>query len=657
MSKAWTSAALLAASLVGAASIAAAHGGSYKGPNDTVPPVGTPPAPPTPGGNPSPGTTPPGTPSTPGSKAPTTSPPTPPTANPPGARTTTGPWSRPNGGSSGDVQWEVWWEANDDSFLALKQRLRLMGVATQSSGLFTGRSAGGKEARASRTTADDERRMRAALLAALDSNEGDIVDAALIALARMSTAEQADLILPAITKALGHPTKSVRESAALALGIVGAPEAIATLRELLLDTPRGRSLTGSSGAVQDLTRAFAAASLGMIGSPEVVTDLKRVVVDESLHANADVKSLAVFALGLVKGGHDRIVPFLEELMGDRSLELVVRAQAPIALARLAEQPGGADAVRAALPSAVARFTDDKSDLDLERSLAVALGRIVTMDDLEPIAALQEAAARAKDEQTRHFAMMALADVGARDPEPDLHADGHRRLSEFFRVSLAQPKPRTQRPYAALALAVHGRNQHLDRALQEAARSKLLETYLEESNPSYKAACAVALGLLGATESKHDLSEAFLASHDPPFRGYLAVGMGLMLARDRADDLRALLVTKGAEPRMKLQLARALGLLGDPRAVDVLIEQLASADTISETASTAQALGLIGDRSAVAPLIALLQDARQVPVRRGFAAVALGLLAEKSELPWNAAFTAASNYRARTPAFREIFDIL
>jgi hypothetical protein len=54
---------------------------------------------------------------------------------------------------------------------------------------------------------------------------------------------------------------------------------------------------------------------------------------------------------------------------------------------------------------------------------------------------------------------------------------------------------------------------------------------------------------------------------------------------------------------------------------------------------------------------VLRDAGETPQRRGFAAVGLGLLAEKTDLPWSSRFTIDSNYRAKTAALIEIFDIL
>jgi len=636
-----------------------AHGGVYPGPTDTVPPnLGEPGDTAPPGTNPGP-ITPPGAPgpTSGGTKGPTTGGvPRAPTAGARARAPTTGP-VRPRGGASGFEQWEFWWEANDDAYLDLKERLRRLGVSTGATAAFAGRSSAGCDAKASRTTAVDQERIESALLAALESEEAEVADSAVLALARSARPGRAAALVPAVVRVLGHRQKSAREAAALALGVLGAPEAVPVLRALLLDQPEGRRATGQGAQVEVLVRAFAAASLGMIGLPEDAASLKHVVLDESLRAGADVKSLALLSLGLLRGAERESVPFLMQMMGDRGLDRIVRAQVPIALARIAGRPESGGAARAVLSSLIERFTDDKTDPDLRRSLAIALGRIAEIEDGEALSALADAGARATDAQTRHLALIALAEIGARDPDPERRAPEHRRLFELFRGHLVRPKPVTQRPWGALALAIHARHPRLDRTLAAEGGRKLLEVLADEPNPSYRGACAIALGLLGAQEARDDLRQGLVEARDPALRGYLAVALGLLLDRGRADEMRLLLVQKGIDARFRLQLARALGLIGDPGAVGMLTRNLEQAETTHEVASTAQALGLIGDRSAVEPLIALLGDGEQAPLRRGFAAVALGLVAERTELPWNAIFTVNSNYRARTPALAEIFDIL
>jgi HEAT repeat protein len=107
----------------------------------------------------------------------------------------------------------------------------------------------------------------------------------------------------------------------------------------------------------------------------------------------------------------------------------------------------------------------------------------------------------------------------------------------------------------------------------------------------------------------------------------------------------------------MQVATALGLLGDREAVAVLSETLESAQTLGVSAAVAKALGLIGDESAISPLMQLASDTSKSPITRAFACVALGRLCEKTSLPWNAAIMADNNYLVAVPAIAEVCDIL
>ena len=72
------------------------------------------------------------------------------------------------------------------------------------------------------------------------------------------------------------------------------------------------------------------------------------------------------------------------------------------------------------------------------------------------------------------------------------------------------------------------------------------------------------------------------------------------------------------------------------------------DAAPAQAALASALGFIGDARAVEPLAEML--AREEGITdsaRGFAAVALGLVADKELLPWNAKIAVGIHYRANT----------
>lgn len=656
---------LSAAMLVWLGSDALGHGGQYRGPSDTVPPNLGGGGDTTPPGNPGgPGTPGPGAPTTTGGKAgPATGggPNIPGAAGGGGFRSTTGGASRRRGGAEGFERWEFWWEHNKEPFLNLKNRMGDSAVVSESPGFFTGR--GRKQAALSnnRPTVDDiKNRIVPELRKLLDESNSDVVDSAALAIPRMVRKEDAKDEVELLKATLGHNQKTAREAATLGLGVLGSSDAVETLKELMNDTQAGRTLTKQGGEVEDLVRAFAAASLGLIGSPAVIDDLKNVINDQRLNSKRDLKAMAILALGLMPENHEAIVPFLQGLMTDRSMDRFVKAQAPIALGRLQGRLHGSEAspaARAALTQCLELFMDDKTDDDLNRSLAVCLGQLAEIGDRQVIDALLDAIDKRTDDQTRHFAIMALAQIGGRDGEigdPSKNAEEHARLLNFFLGELTKPKKVTHQPFGALGLAIYARTQ--PEKAQDAG-DKILEQFNRTNNPSYKGAMAVALGLLNHKQAQEAVWTEFEDSRDQPLRGYLAVSLGLMRATGKAEAIRSLILTKGLEPSFRLQLARGLGLMGDTEAVKTLVDYLKTAETTAESSTSAQALGLIGDRSAVDPLLEIIRNTSNVDLQRAFSAVALGIIGEKEDLPWNYVFSVNSNYRAKVPALSEILDIL
>jgi len=80
---------------------------------------------------------------------------------------------------------------------------------------------------------------------------------------------------------------------------------------------------------------------------------------------------------------------------------------------------------------------------------------------------------------------------------------------------------------------------------------------------------------------------------------------------------------GRKPRDRAKAATALGKLGDPRAVEPLLEALSDDGSGFVRENTAEALGRLGDPRAVHPLVAALGDGNSA-VRRGAADALLRL---------------------------------
>lgn len=130
--------------------------------------------------------------------------------------------------------------------------------------------------------------------------------------------------------------------------------------------------------------------------------------------------------------------------------------------------------------------------------------------------------------------------------------------------------------------------------------------------------ALALGHLGDRQSFEPLLHA-LATDDLTVRWYVIDALG-MLADPRAVGP---LIAALAHPDIDMRKAawRALAAIGAP-AVEPLLAALASGDAYSWAT---RALGAIGDPRAISPLIAVLTDRSRADTTRYWAAAALGQL--------------------------------
>ena len=106
------------------------------------------------------------------------------------------------------------------------------------------------------------------------------------------------------------------------------------------------------------------------------------------------------------------------------------------------------------------------------------------------------------------------------------------------------------------------------------------------------------------------------------------------------------------PQLLQQASIALGLLGDQNVVQDLIDTLANSKSLATQAALSAALGFIGDKRSIDPLVEMLGNKNLTDRARGFAAVALGIVADKEELPWNSKIAQNLNYIASTQTLND-----
>jgi HEAT repeat protein len=656
-------------------SIAFGHGGTYRGPGDTVPAGGgggggsgghpTGPS----GGNPSGPTT--GNPSggNPGG--------TPGQTGGPGARGAGGV----TGGASGKdlTSWEFWWNFNKEQFLGLRQALYR--------NVETGNLFGDEPGRANMLV-PSELEIREKIVPALQhalatERQNDIVTGSLVALAKIGDARAEDgrsAFEDLFKTWLPDSTQEITETAAVALGILASDSSVHALTELARDSDAGRKIVGKS-EVPIRTRAFAAYGLGLVGARSASNQVRQEIVDalcgllEGARApTRDVQVAALISIGLTpvdwsasaelaarrsaSASRRAEIEYVQGYFTDEANEPVVRAHAPGALAHLLthekDLPAEGSALReSVLRSLAERLGEHSSERELVRqSCILAIGELADLgDDGVDSAARAEVRRMAEHGllQERAFALIALGQVCGRPGHAESAAQTLNQLRGVLVEKLSGGST-ALRPWAALGLGIS------ERAIEDLGSSSFvpstevrsaLRTALRGAGLDIVGAYAVALGIARDSQAQDLLHQRLKDVSDGAQRGYVALALGMIGANGERATIQKIVRESKYAPELLQQAAIALGLLGDKSLVPELVEMLNQANSTASRAAVASALGFIGDARSIDPLVRMLQDTKLTASARGFAAVALGIVADKEPLPWNAKVSIDINYLAQT----------
>ena len=622
-------------------------------PGGSTTPPGDSGAPTTPGAQPAPPR--PGTPVTPPASAPTTGPippSTPPVAPPSAAAGRTGgvPGAARRATAPSD-RWETWWSQTRELYLSR----HASESSTRVQGLASGR--GTVPAESSLLSTEVRKSLLPLLALALRDSSVEVADSAAIALGRSLPRADSAPLLPHLLKNLAHPESSPQEAAVLGLGLIGGPDAVAALREIALDSAEGRRRCGATGPIDDLLRGLATLSLGLAGTQDALSPI--VTLATSATVSRELVATAIVAMGLQREAAPAAIVTLSRLLDERGLERSVRAQVPIAMARL---PMAAS--RGMLPKLLAHLSDKQTPDEVARSIALSLGQLASLEEEETARVLMETARRHSDASTREFALIALGRIGERAEQATVPAprlEPQRQLvHQFLLGQLVNPERKSQQPWAALALGLFGRGEaELPPARDRTAHSgrKLLETFESTRDPSLQGALALALGLLRYREAGAPLLAHLTDDRHPELRGQLAVALGLVGARDAAEPMRALLTDPALPPLARIDVARGLALLDDTQFERQLIDLLATAPDSYSASAYVRALGLVGGSESAPALRAMVEDRSLPELQRGFAVVAIGLLAEKTPLPWNVPYLVDANFTLPLRPLDAILDLL
>jgi HEAT repeat protein len=675
--------ALLAAGSLALQDVSVGHGGTYRGPGDTVPPGGG-------GGGGGGGTATPGPsgpsgpsggPSTPGSSGPAG-----PAAGP-GGTTAVVTGAGATGGTDLTV-WQFWWGFNKDPYLNLKAAIHSGQPQTGSDDYFIGR---GEKTLSRDTLRPNEEKIRGtivpALLQALEKErQNDIVTGCLVALAKIGDAknEQGESAFEkVISKFLSDSVQEIAETAAVALGILANDASVPKLVDLMNDTPKGRADVGST-TVNYRTRAFAAYGLGLIGYQTESNQVRRDIAKDLIEVlqlprqpTRDLKVAATIALGLVKldpgtppsapegqqlvkdadyfaSTRETEVRFLLDFFKNQEEHYLVRAHAPRAMALLVPEDDAelkGEIIEALLEAA---GPHSKEEHEVLQSCMLALGMLGDCStdplDVKIRACLKDGMTRSGDQQVPRFATIALAQVAGRPGKtPDPDQKGFKDIRKELTQSLVRTGGGMSRlkPWIGLSLGVLQNARVKNGGTPDPEVGQVLRAALAECRtPADVGAYCIGAGIARDEEAKDSIVEK-LGMADDEARGYAAVALGLMGARDQIETIQKIVKESKYRPELLKQAAIALGLLGDKQLVDDLVEMLREAKGLATQAAISSALGFIGDNRSVDPLVEMLQNQEITASARGFAAVALGIVADKEPLPWNSKISENINYRANT----------
>jgi HEAT repeat protein len=685
-------AALALGLLVASVEPAEAHGGRVKPkpptPGGEAPPgrPSPPPPPPPPSGAP---TTPTGR--LPGSAPPTTAPGVPgATPTTPGAPSPSSPAGRPSGGggirgkgSSGGpsgTAWQAWWELNRWRYFPERgaHLLRTGAVVTPAgdpdAGIDPREIAQRRRALVARQhivpfllrTLDPARRIR-----------DEVRAAALIALAKVTDdVEAIDLIMHHAAERTA--SKLVRESAALAIGLLRRTDPAARFDGDVLDLVRERMLAlVDDEDAPDRARAFAALALGLLGDQPHGSAFSKDgrVITRALwlrlardHRSREIPVALLTAIGMqpaagtseeIKNGLRRIAVG-RRLLG-RRWDVYEQAHALNALVRQRGHGWELTVLRI--------VTAKRLSAPIRQAAFIALGAGST--ELSPAHRVDAAEAvlrgvrYGRDSLTRGMGQIALGRLLAADLADGSAVLLERTASGAYLLGEARKGSRPVRGFATLAIALAARESRAtdDSALRfEADVAQVIQQgYERTGDPMLRSAYVVAMGLHGKSTS--GAVEALTAAledrgEDPALRGHASVALAQMGVRTPG-VLRALRTALWDRRTVALrsEAALALSFLGGRSETSMLVQELRNARSQWVLAQIAAALGQLGDLEAVPAIMEVAEDERRADEARALAIASLGLLGDPEPKASMLRLTFDANYPSRTDALHEAFTIL
>ena len=665
-----------------------AHGGQYRGPGGAVPPGQreptdpTPPAPPPPSGPPvTPGPT---TPSGPAPSGPTTGPTPPPTTGAPPVSPGMGEKTKGAKGSLGFENWVFWYHNNKADIENLKKALYSR-VASENP-LF---QIGGRNlANRSDATHDTRAKVETDIIPALKrviaakKMHQDTQSAAYIALAKMAkNPQEIELIKKGLDLSL-KPDVIVQESACIGLGLLRRDLKENQFEASELDKTRDFLFNVfESKEYQNRTRGFAVLAIGLLGDQPSGSNryaghaatterLFGLLQQHGDFKHPDLIVGVLMAIGLQEAPSltgtqkDELRRCLAKgTLYGKGVQSMARSYVALTLGRI----GDAADIQVLQRAMTSRRNKDRN---IQRSCAIGLGQLGHLvqgeDRIQVAKTLLDNMSKLKDASSLNYAVISLSDLIIADvKQGKTDVIGNTKAGEYL-LKLAEDGKYIQRPFGALALGLIGKEigDQTTIPVYGEFRSKSIEILrsglkTKKLDKRGRAAFATSLGIVRDLTSIKDLIAIISdKKEDQELRGYAALALGLIgtATRDVLIPIREALKERRSE-ELRQQTATALGLLQDPDAVPLLLDELKRAKSQNVKGQVVLALAKIGDARAVAPMIALLENKKEQDLTRALACAGLGVIGDLEWLPSLSRLSLDVNYRASVDLINEVLSLI
>lgn len=530
------------------------------------------------------------------------------------------------------LNWQWWWDLNDDRFLLLKKKVRGESAVSDNKDTFLdGLTDEGAVGVSTKVIRDD---ILPAVMIALEDSYYDTRAAAAIALGKIAESTD-DAAFGKLVELLKDNSKQVREAACLGLGLMEHKDSFDVLKSVAESKGKGRKFVGRSQDALLRTRCFALIGVGLAIRNEHDDSTGSLYLSEVATSKAHPRDFRVAATTALQLCPDTgYGPLLFDSFHDEEDDPYVRAHMAVTLGKVN-----------ATYSVGTLFEELQNKNDhVSRSSAIALGMLATKEDKKIVKSLRRMVTSGPNRGTKNFSLVSLGEIGS--------AEGMKSLVNRFSKGTEMDKS-----FAALAIGIYGFNGSFeDEADKKFVSSLIHKEYIKVKSPSLKGSFALSLGLLNYINSAPDIRKD-INKVPQVTQGHLAIALALMEDKDSIPLIQTLVKSRGDVDRRKMA-SIALGMLGDTSAVE-LLEQVIKESTSSKSilAAATVSLGHIGDRSSTDTLIDLATGKDHADVSRAFATVALGYLGDKDDIPVLSKIHYNSNYLATTEMLAELLTIL